>query len=187
MPSPEFASSTADARAVVARVPGCVPVGPRWLHATVTRTPYFRDTTEVELDDVSRALDQLAAHTLQFTVPLSAPTERRASVALAGQNSQAWLALVEQSRALVLEVFGRERDLPPAPSEPHISIGYGTSDTNSDALTNGLSMLASRAYELRVDAVHFVSVHQDRVHGTITWDTISEHPFHDGAATRTQN
>ncbi|MGB6073883.1 MAG: 2'-5' RNA ligase family protein [Rhodococcus sp. (in: high G+C Gram-positive bacteria)] len=148
-----------------------------FLHATVTRIPAFLDTVPADtvltlrglLDDATAALEP-------FTVDMTGPHIFEHSVGYEGNRSPQWDSLVRSVRAGATTVLG-DPAMPPAPHAPHISLGYGTADVDSEPLTAELARLGARrgrqqSVRMHVAEVQLLSVHQDSAAGIYTWDTI---------------
>ncbi|WP_433604876.1 2'-5' RNA ligase family protein [Prescottella agglutinans] len=154
----------------------------KFLHATVTRVPAFLDTTPTEtLRELQAGLDETVAKVAPFTVELAGPHVSPDSVELGGQRSPEWDRLVESVRSCAAAVLGGV-EMPPEPSAPHVSLGYGTREVASEPLIAELACLAAGrepqlVLPMRITDVQLLAVHQDAVAGIYTWDTISSHVF----------
>ncbi|MEV6139613.1 2'-5' RNA ligase family protein [Nocardia sp. NPDC051990] len=145
------------------------------MHATVTRIPWWR--TEVDdrtLAEFGYALGAMAARAAPFAVPMAGPVADDTTIGMEAPSSIRWQRLLDDTRTAVEQVFGTARALPPPPTRPHVSLGYGVADENSRQLLQDLQRVQI-SIELAVGAVHFVAVHQDPGAGTFTWDLISSH------------
>jgi 2'-5' RNA ligase len=177
LPAAEFAAALRPAREAIAAFDGCAAVAEPWLHATVTRIPWWRNEIAEELlERLSTALTVMAAATPKFTIPLSGPTVHPASVGMSGENIRAWQSLLEHTRDVAENICGTIRPLPAPPRQPHVTLGYGVAERDSAPLTETLTDL-SATVRLKVHALHLVAVHQDPVAGTFTWDELSMHPL----------
>ncbi|MDH6677583.1 hypothetical protein M2284_001782 [Rhodococcus sp. LBL1] len=156
----------------------------RFLHATVTRVPAFLDSTAPEtLRELQSALDEASRALAPFVIQLTGPYVSPDSVELAGERNAEWDQLVGAVRTCVGAVLDGA-EMPPAPYAPHVSLGYGTRDVDSEPLIAELARLAAGrepqlTVPMHVTDLHLLAVHQDAVAGIYTWDTISTHSLGD--------
>jgi hypothetical protein len=175
LPDPQFAASVQSAAEVIGQFEYCAPVASRWMHATVTRIPWWRNEVDVSaLEKYGHALTAIAADLSAFAIPMFGPVVHETSVGVMAETNGSWQSLVDCTRTAAEQVFGTDRVLPPPPPMPHVSLGYGTADHDSGPLERALCPVESSA-TLTVDVVHFVAVHQNPSEGTFTWDSISSH------------
>ncbi|MEU1432228.1 hypothetical protein ABZ412_34700 [Nocardia sp. NPDC005746] len=185
LPGSEFVNIVQPAVDAVAGFDFCVPVAPQWMHATVTRIPWWR--TEVDdrtLTEFGHALDVIAAGTAAFSMQMTGPFPDETGVAMEASSSALWRRLLDGTRAAAEQIFGTSRPLPAPPTRPHVSLGYGVADADSEHLLGALKPIEVSA-ELAVKELCFVAVHQDPSAGTFTWDVISSHRLAAGARDRT--
>lgn len=158
----------------------CAVQPAQFLHATITRLPAHRNTVTADrLESLSASLDRTALKTRPFTITLGRPEIWTTAVACLGEETPDWKTLLDEVRQAARGCFNG-LPLPPAPSAPHVSLGYGTHPTDDAPLVHELEMLAdSTAWrpELIVDTIHLLSVHANPAQGTFTWDVMSVHPF----------
>ncbi|MDZ7930351.1 2'-5' RNA ligase family protein [Rhodococcus sp. NPDC076796] len=139
----------------------------------MTAWPHERNSLHVY------ALPQIDSSVLAlepFTVDMTGPHIFEHSVGYEGNRSPQWDSLVRSVRAGATAVLG-DPAMPPA---PHISLGYGTANVDSEPLTAELARLGAergrqQSVRMHVTEVQLLSVHQDSAAGTYTWDTISTH------------
>ncbi|QIS08590.1 2'-5' RNA ligase family protein [Nocardia arthritidis] len=187
LPDPQFATSVQPTIDAIGVFPDCAPVTSRWLHATVTRIPWWRnEVTPSSLDRYSDALAAIASATPPFEIPMSGPVIHTSSVLMAATPDHpnplpdsstlfpAWQALVDHTREAATHIFGPTRQLPPPPAFPHVSLAYAVTDCDSTPLERALEY-RSVSTTLTVHTLHFLAVHQDPQAGTFTWDPISSH------------
>ncbi|MFE3758894.1 hypothetical protein ACFXO9_31720 [Nocardia tengchongensis] len=175
LPGPEFADVVQPAVDVIAQFDFCVPVAPQWMHATVTRIPWWR--TEVDdraLREFGRALDAMTIERTAFTIKMLGPTPHETSVGMEARSNTPWKRLLDDTRDAAVQIFGTGRVLPTPPTRPHVSLGYCVADADSQQLESALQPV-DISIELAIDEVCFVAVHQDPSAGTFTWDLISSH------------
>ncbi|WP_415972640.1 2'-5' RNA ligase family protein [Rhodococcus sp. 077-4] len=163
------------------RATGVCSVQPtEFLHATVTRIPAFLDTVRADTVRALRELlDEASAALAPFTVDMTGPYVSEYSVGYEGSRSQQWDSLVRSVRACAATALG-DAAMPPEPHAPHISLGYGTADSDSEPLIAELAGLDARddrrrTVRMNISEVRLLAVHQDSTAGIYTWDTISTH------------
>lgn len=166
--------------AAIERSQVCAIQPAQFLHATITGLPAHRNTmTADRLTSISAALDRTALETRPFTITLERPEIWTTAVGCSGEETPEWKILLDGVRQAARSCFNG-LSLPPAPSAPHVSLGYGTHPTEDAPLVHELAKLAAgtawRA-ELVVDTIHLLSVHANPFQGTFTWDVVSVHPF----------
>ncbi|WP_458690376.1 2'-5' RNA ligase family protein [Nocardia tengchongensis] len=160
---------------VIGRFDFCVPVAPQWMHATVTRIPWWRNEVDDRtLGEFGRALDTVTASMPAFTIKVAGPASHETSVGMDGPLSAPWQQLLDGARDAARQIFGTDRALPAPPTRPHVSLGYCVADTDSQQLETALQPI-DIPIELVIEEVCFVAVHQDPGAGTFTWDLISSH------------
>lgn len=175
LPDSRFAASMEPATAAIRQFEYCAPVAPQWMHAAVTRIPWWRgEIGEAALRRFGETLDAVTAGIGAFSIPMVGPVVHDTSVGVVGEAGAEWGSLLDRTRAAAEQVFGDVRPMPPAPPVPHVSLGYGIEDCDSGGLEQALRTVDVPA-ALEVAAVYFLAVHANPEDGTFTWDTISSH------------
>jgi hypothetical protein len=142
------------------------PVTDRWLHATVQRV---EGKTAAEVSDAERAefdntlrerLTQVPAFTL--TAGPALVTASGVMLDLDGDlPGEPWHRMATAVRDAIRSVFGAEA-VSDVPGVPHLSLGYGTADTDSGPIQGRLrSRVRPARATLSVPAVYVCDVVQD--------------------------
>jgi len=146
-----------------------------YLHATVQQFAVStEDTTAEQTAAFMDALKLLATETAPFSIQLAAPKAEDWALGARGTTTPEWKALVEGVRTAAARTINDGTPLPPAPNQPHITLGYGLADgsteqiqrASDDSTTNDLP-------PLKVEEMHFLAVHQNIERGTYTWNATS--------------
>ncbi|MER7015331.1 2'-5' RNA ligase family protein [Saccharopolyspora sp. NPDC000359] len=156
--------------------------GPEWAHFTVQMLlracdelrPGQREALEAEL---SRAVASLPELTLRVGAARGA-SQRAVELAVEPGVDAEWMVMVTAVRRAVAGVLGEDA-LPELGSNasPHTSIGYGTGDGDSGAITSVLNKVRRPVVEVPVTAVHLVAVTQHPERGCFTWEHLAELPL----------
>lgn len=183
LPDPDderWAATVARYHAAIRHSDVCAVQPPEFLHATIARTPAFLDTAD---PDRVRRLDALlagvAGRHAPFTLELQPPQPHGEALITDGAPEPAWDALLADVRAAVSDAFPDE-PLPRGPHAPHVSLGYGTRETDDAPLLAELERLAAEApwqATLRVDALHLLSVEAVPDPGLFRWETLAVFPL----------
>lgn len=81
LPDADFTSSMRPAFDAIERFEGCAVVEPRWLHATITRIPWWRNEIDRTLLDLFAVeLGEIAAGTAKFAIPCPARSFARTAL-----------------------------------------------------------------------------------------------------------
>ncbi|MDI9896464.1 2'-5' RNA ligase family protein [Rhodococcus sp. IEGM 1381] len=151
-----------------------------FLHATVSRIPAFRNTVSLDtLTGLQSALSRTTAQISPFDVRLTGPHVLSESVGLEGTRTAEWDHLVGSIQRCVSAVLVGAV-MPPPPHAPHVSLGYGISETPSAPLIEAFDRLDSArehplTLSVHIHEVHLLAVHQNSTAGVYTWDSISSH------------
>lgn len=153
---------------------------PEFLHATITRTPAFLgDGDQPGTDRLPPALAAVAARHRPFTLTLQRPRPHGEALVAVADPSPEWDALLADVRAAVAAAFPGE-PLPGAPHAPHVSLGYGTRDTDEARLLAELDRLADDVrwdVALPVATLHLLSVDGVPDPGLFRWQALAAFPL----------
>jgi 2'-5' RNA ligase len=181
LPDPTLRAALAPFREPIAAVPFCAVQPPEFLHATVTRFPWFlADATIPPVEEVRAAVAEVVAGMAPFTVELGRPEITEYGVAVDAPAIPAWDGLVDGVRA-VATALDPGRELPNRPYRPHVSVGYGVADGDGERLQGALDAIpAAGPFRMHVAEVHLLSVHQEPDRGIFSWDPIAVLPMGGG-------
>lgn len=178
LPDPALQAALTPFHAAIRAVPFCAVQPPEFLHATVTRLPWFLADPEIPpIETVTAALTDAIAGMAPFTIELGGPVITEYGVVVDGPAAPAWDALVDGVRG-VATALDPGRALPSRPYGPHVSVGYGIDDGDGEQLRAPLAAVAvGGPLRLRVAQVHLLSVHQEPDAGMFTWDHVAVVPL----------
>ncbi|MGI5125842.1 2'-5' RNA ligase family protein [Pseudonocardia sp. CA-107938] len=156
----------------------CAPQPPEFLHATITRFPWFLDDPTIPaIADVTAAVADVASSHAPFTVELSGPGITEYGVVVDAPPPPQWDALVDGVRAIPARL-DPGREMPNRPYAPHVSVGYGVAEGDGEVLRAPLAAVpAPGPFVLDVREVHLLAVRQEPERGIFSWDPIAVLPL----------
>jgi hypothetical protein len=181
LPDPALRAALTPFHAAIVPVPFCAVQPPEFLHATITRFPWFlADPTVPAVETITAAVADAVAGTAPFTVELGPPGITEYGVVVDGPAGPGWDGLVDGVRA-VAAALDPDRPLPNRPYAPHVSLGYGVDDGDGEVLRGPLDAVAvDGPFRMHVEEVHLLSVHQEPEAGIFSWDPIAVLPLGGG-------
>jgi 2'-5' RNA ligase len=181
LPDPALRAALTPFHRPIEAVPFCAVQPAEFLHATVTRFPWFlADPAIPPIEEVTAAVAEAVSGLAPFTVELGGPVITEYGVVVDAPASPAWDELVDGVRA-VATTLDTERQLPNRPYGPHVSVGYGVADGDGELLQGPLDAVAAPGpFRMRVAEVHLLSVHQEPDRGIFSWDPIAVLPLGGG-------
>lgn len=181
LPDPTLRAALIPFHEPIEAVSFCAVQPPEFLHATVTRFPWFlADPTIPPIEKVTAAVAEAVSGMAPFTVELGRPEISEYGVAVDAPAIPAWDGLVDGVRAVATSL-APDRELPNRPYRPHVSVGYGVADGDSELLRGPLDSVPTTApLLLNVAEVHLLSVHQEPERGIFSWDPIAVLPLGGG-------
>lgn len=181
LPEPALQAALAPFHGALATVPFCAVQPPEFLHATVTRLPWFlADPATPPVATITAAVADVVSRTAPFTVELGRPEITDYGVVVDGPAGPEWDGLVDGVRA-VARAMAPDRPLPNRPYAPHVSLGYGVDDGDGELLRAPLDAIAADGpFRMPVGEVHLLSVHQEPERGIFSWDPIAVLPLGGG-------
>lgn len=154
----------------------------KWAHFTVQMT--LRSIQGMPAGDYSRlatALAETAVSLPSLTLQVGAPRGAgRYAVELAVDPvvDRQWTRMVEAIRGAISDALGPEVLPPPGSnSVPHTSIGYGTGEGDSGAITDALNSVRLPAVTVPVTELHLVAVTQYPSEGRFAWSEVATLPL----------
>ena len=181
LPDPALRAALVPFHEPIEAVSFCAVQPPEFLHATVTRFPWFlADPTVPPVERVTAAVAEVVTAMTPFTVELGRPEITEYGVVVDAPAVSAWDGLVDGVRA-VATALDPGRPLPNRPYRPHVSVGYGVADGDGELLQGRLDAIpAATPFRMHVAEVHLLSVHQEPERGIFSWDPIAVLPLGGG-------
>jgi hypothetical protein len=181
LPDPTLRAALTPFHEPIEAVSFCAVQPAEFLHATVTRFPWFlADPTIPSIEEVTAAVAEAVSGVAPFTVELGRPEITEYGVVVDAPAIPAWDALVDGVRA-VATALDPDRALPNRPYRPHVSVGYGVADGDGELLKGPLDAIGvADPFRLHVAEVHLLSVHQEPERGIFSWDPITVLPLGGG-------
>ena len=174
LPDPSADAHLADlmirSASVLAEHPTVAPVAPQWLHVTVQRVD--SDVTTDQTQDLVTALQAGLTDIPAFALTAGPPLATTNSVLLdldGDQPGEPWAMLTAAVRAAIASVLGPQA-ITAIPDPPHLTLAYGTGDTESGILQDHLRhrVRPARA-RLSVREVWLLDVVQDPARAEYRW------------------
>jgi hypothetical protein len=181
LPAPALRAALTPFHGPIEAVSFCAVQPPEFLHATVTRFPWFlADPAIPPVEEVTAAVAEAVADIAPFTVELGRPWITEYGVVVDAPAVPAWDGLVDGVRAAAT-ALDPGRQLPNRPYAPHVSLGYGVADGDGELLKGPLDAIpAATPFRMHVHEVHLLSVHQEPERGIFSWDPIAVLPLGGG-------
>lgn len=181
LPDPTLRAALTPFHEPIEAVSFCAVQPAEFLHATVTRFPWFlADPAIPPIEEVTAAVAEAVSRVAPFTVELGRPAITEYGVVVDAPAVPAWDALVDGVRAVATDL-DPGRALPNRPYRPHVSVGYGVADGDGELLQGPLDAIGvAGPFRMHVDEVHLLSVHQEPERGIFSWDPITVLPLGGG-------
>lgn len=174
LPDDELRSALGERQFILNNFDYCSVQPPEYFHATVQQ--FSLTNEEVSTEQTAEFMDALrlmASAIEPFSIELSAPTADDWGLGVRGIATPAWSAVTAGVRAAASRSINASTPMPLGVAVPHISLGYGLANGNTEEIQRASDDNRKRIPALKVDSLHFLAVHQDVERGTFTWDATS--------------
>ncbi|MBO0811719.1 MAG: 2'-5' RNA ligase family protein, partial [Microlunatus sp.] len=117
----------------------------------------------------------LAAGTAPFQLQLTGPYVNGRGITADAEPTAEWRQLIDEVRTAASQSMISTEELGDPPFAPHISVGHGRADGDSEPLETALAGLGRSLYEdFVIDRIHLLAVDQHVEEGIFDWEPIAD-------------